>query len=91
MPRRTIDVAFIGTHVAIFVDGCFWHVCPEHGTSPTANSEWWSRKLATNQARDAATNEHLASLGWRVLRFWEHHDPLDAAERIARVVRSGAH
>jgi DNA mismatch endonuclease (patch repair protein) len=89
MPRRTIDIAFTRARVAVFVDGCFWHVCPEHATSPAANSQWWSNKLSTNQARDAATNEHLASIGWQVVRIWEHEDPTTAAERIAGAVRSG--
>ena len=89
MPRRTMDIAFTRAHVAVFVDGCFWHVCPEHATSPAANSRWWSEKLATNQARDAATNEHLAALGWHVVRVWEHEEPAAAAERIARFIRSG--
>jgi DNA mismatch endonuclease, patch repair protein len=90
MPRRTIDIAFTRARVAVFVDGCFWHVCPEHATSPAANSQWWSRKLSTNQARDVATNERLTSLGWRVVRIWEHEDPVEAADRIAAVVRAGS-
>jgi DNA mismatch endonuclease (patch repair protein) len=89
MPRRSIDVAFTKARVAVFVDGCFWHVCPVHATSPAANSEWWATKLATNRARDIATNEHLNKLGWRVVRIWEHEDPASAAERILEVVRPG--
>ena len=82
-PRRTIDIAFTRRKVAVFVDGCFWHGCPEHGTSPTSNAEWWSAKLAANQARDADTAAHLEALGWFVLRMWEHERPTSAAERIA--------
>ncbi|MCU7722287.1 very short patch repair endonuclease [Actinoplanes sp. KI2] len=88
MPRRTMDIAFTRARVAVFVDGCFWHVCPEHATRPAANSDWWFRKLTGNQARDVATNDHLAALGWRVVRIWEHENPAEAADRIAAVVRS---
>jgi DNA mismatch endonuclease (patch repair protein) len=88
MPRRTMDIAFTRAHVAVFVDGCFWHVCPEHATSPASNSDWWTRKLTKNQSRDQATNEHLVALGWQVVRIWEHEDPVAAAGRIAAVVRS---
>ncbi|MFC4067011.1 very short patch repair endonuclease [Actinoplanes subglobosus] len=87
MPRRSMDIAFTRARVAVFVDGCFWHVCPEHATAPTANSDWWSRKLSTNQARDAATNEHLVGIGWHVVRIWEHEDPDDAADLVMAAVR----
>jgi len=87
MPRRTMDIAFTRARVAVFVDGCFWHVCPKHATSPASNSEWWAQKLSKNQARDIATNLHLAELGWEVVRIWEHEDPIEAAGRIAEVVR----
>ena len=89
MPRRSIDIAFPRARVAVFVDGCFWHVCPEHATSPAANSGWWAEKLAKNQARDIATNEHLAESGWTVLRVWEHEDPAVAAIRIRDAVQAG--
>jgi len=87
MPRRTMDIAFTRARVAVFVDGCFWHVCPEHATSPASNAEWWAHKLSKNQARDLATNSHLTALGWEVVRIWEHDDPIEAASRIADVVR----
>ena len=74
----------------MFVDGCFWHACPEHGTSPKANAEWWSEKLARNVARDADTDEYLASQGWRVLRFWEHEDMRAAADVVEQAVRSSS-
>ena len=90
MPRRSMDVAFTRARVAVFVDGCFWHACPEHQTSPAANAAWWSAKLATNQARDLATNAHLTASGWRVIRIWEHEDPEVAAARIAEEVSAGA-
>jgi DNA mismatch endonuclease (patch repair protein) len=86
MSRRSMDVAFTRARVAVFVDGCFWHSCPVHRTSPAANAAWWSAKLETNQARDLATNAHLTALGWRVIRIWEHEDPASAAARIAEAV-----
>lgn len=84
--RRTIDVAFTRTKVAVFVDGCFWHGCPEHGTDPRSNSEWWKTKLAANRARDRDTDRLLDGLGWSVVRIWEHEDVRDAATAISQVV-----
>ncbi|RCG23758.1 very short patch repair endonuclease [Streptomyces diacarni] len=86
MSRRTIDIAFPGPRVAVFVDGCFWHSCPQHATSPKANSSWWQQKLARNAQRDQETTRHLEGLGWQVLRFWEHEAPEEVAEKIARAV-----
>lgn len=88
MPRRTIDIAFGKYKVAIFMDGCFWHGCPEHATHPKANSEWWRRKLDRNMSRDIETTGHLTEAGWTVLRFWEHEDPLKVALRVQEVVAS---
>lgn len=88
LPRRKIDIAFPGRRVAVQVDGCFWHGCPEHGRAPGRNSEWWQWKIARNQARDRDTDERLAALGWTVIRVWEHEDTQEAASRIARVVTS---
>ena len=84
--RRRADLTFVGPKVVVFVDGCFWHGCPEHGTSPKANAEWWAEKLARNVSRDADTDEYLTSQGWTVLRFWEHEDVLAAADQVERVV-----
>jgi DNA mismatch endonuclease (patch repair protein) len=78
---------FAHARVAVFIDGCFWHGCPRHGTWPKANAEWWRHKILANVARDRDTDSCLASAGWRVLRFWEHDDAEWAAEKIARVVR----
>ncbi|MGW1840660.1 very short patch repair endonuclease [Streptomyces sp. NPDC002067] len=86
LPRRTIDIAFPGIKLAVFLDGCFWHGCPEHATRPKANADWWREKLAGNVARDRDTTEHLVAEGWTVLRFWEHEDPSTVAERVARAV-----
>lgn len=72
MPRRTIDIVFGKDKIAIFLDGCFWHGCPEHATQPKANAAWWRAKLDKNMARDHETTQHLEAQGWTVLRFWEH-------------------
>ncbi len=77
-PRRTIDLAFTKRRVAVFVDGCFWHVCPQHATDPRANAAWWAHKLATNVARDRDTDLHLRAAGWSVVRVWEH-EPAEVA------------
>ncbi|MFG2978057.1 very short patch repair endonuclease [Streptomyces sp. NPDC048331] len=82
MPRRTIDIAFPGAKVAVFLDGCFWHGCPEHATQPKSNAQWWREKLDKNMARDRETSELLAAAGWTVLRFWEHETPESVAARV---------
>jgi DNA mismatch endonuclease (patch repair protein) len=84
MPRRRLDVAFPRAKVAVLIDGCFWHGCPQHATQPKANAEWWRSKLDRNMARDRETTEHLTATGWTVLRFWEHMP----AEEIAATVRA---
>ncbi|AQX17000.1 very short patch repair endonuclease [Tessaracoccus sp. T2.5-30] len=88
MPRRRADVLFTRAKVAVFVDGCFWHGCPEHKTSPANNAAWWTTKLARNVERDRETDAHLDALGWRVLRVWEHEDMRKAALAIGGIVRS---
>nr|WP_067297125.1 very short patch repair endonuclease [Marinobacterium profundum] len=85
-PRRVADVAFPGLRIAIFVDGCFWHGCPEHASWPKQNAEFWRQKIEANRLRDVDTNERLRSMGWTVLRFWEHESPAEAAETVARMV-----
>lgn len=85
-PRRVADIVFPGLMIAIFVDGCFWHGCPEHATWPKQNSEFWRQKIEANRARDADTNERLRSIGWTVLRFWEHEPPTEAAEIVVQTV-----
>ena len=84
--RRRADVAFPLDRIAVFVDGCFWHGCPEHGTSPKANAEWWRAKIDANKERDRQTNVFVVKAGWVPVRVWEHEDPAAAAERIALVV-----
>ncbi|MFE4538054.1 very short patch repair endonuclease [Streptomyces scopuliridis] len=86
MPRRTIDVAFTRPKIAVFIDGCFWHGCPQHGTHPKSNVNWWREKLSRNMARDRETTEHLTDAGWIVLRFWEHEAPAEVATKIATAV-----
>ncbi|MEU6666259.1 very short patch repair endonuclease [Streptomyces sp. NPDC046727] len=87
MARRRIDVAFTSIKVAVLIDGCFWHGCPEHATQPKSNAQWWRQKLDRNMARDAETTEHLVAAGWEVLRFWEHEAPDAVALRISETVR----
>ncbi|MZD22950.1 MULTISPECIES: very short patch repair endonuclease [Streptomyces] len=86
MARRRIDVAFTRAKVAVLIDGCFWHGCPEHATQPKSNAEWWRNKLDRNTARDRETTEHLTAAGWTVLRFWEHEAPEQVAVRVAATV-----
>lgn len=80
--RRTIDIAFPGRQVAVFIDGCFWHGCPDHCVPPKHNGDWWARKLQTNIDRDAETTLLLEGAGWLVLRFWEHEAPEAVAEQV---------
>ncbi|WP_329265398.1 very short patch repair endonuclease [Streptomyces sp. NBC_01478] len=86
MPRRTIDIVFPKAKIAVFMDGCFWHGCPEHATQPKSNAEWWRAKLDKNMARDVETTEHLLAEGWTVLRFWEHETADGVAHRVAASV-----
>lgn len=85
-PRRVADVTFIGPRVAVFVDGCFWHGCPEHATWPKKNAEFWRNKIVTNQARDRDTDARLRADGWEIVRVWAHEKPRAAATRIAKIV-----
>ena len=84
--RRRADVLFGRAKVAVFVDGCFWHGCPVHSTTPKANRRWWIDKIAANKARDRDTDDHLEQLGWLVLRFWEHENPIASADEVAIAV-----
>ena len=72
----------------MFVDGCYWHSCPDHGTKAARNADYWSAKLARNVARDTDTTAQLQDAGWTVLRFWEHEDPATVATAVAVAVRS---
>ena len=86
--RRTADMVFRKDRIAVFVDGCYWHGCPQHHTQPAANREYWSDKIKGNIARDADTNARLREAGWTVLRFWEHEDPEAVAEIVLARVRA---
>lgn len=86
MARRRCDIAFPRCKVVVFVDGCFWHNCPEHGTWPKSNSEWWHRKLLRNAERDQQTVAALQEHGWTVIRIWEHEPPDEVADRIVRLI-----
>jgi DNA mismatch endonuclease (patch repair protein) len=83
------DIAFTARKVAVFVDGCFWHVCPEHGRDPAVNEWYWAPKLRRNIERDRAADAALAAAGWQVVRVWEHL-PLEAALDAVITVLGGA-
>jgi DNA mismatch endonuclease, patch repair protein len=84
--RRRADIVFTRWKVAVFVDGCFWHGCPVHGTWPKANAVWWREKIKSNKKRDQDTNTALVASGWMVLRIWEHVPPDEAAATIAKAL-----
>lgn len=84
--RRSADLAFTRVKVAVFLDGCFWHGCPEHYTKPKKNAEFWAEKYVTNRARDRHTDRLLKEAGWMTIRVWEHEDLVTAADRIAAEV-----
>ncbi|GAA4433397.1 very short patch repair endonuclease [Actinokineospora soli] len=86
--RREADVVFTRARVAVFVDGCFWHGCPDHATWPKNNAEFWRTKIEANRTRDRDTDARLAAQGWRVVRVWEHEDPTTAATRVQRALTS---
>lgn len=86
--RGRPDLVFLSEKVAVFVDGCFWHSCPEHATVPKENREWWVEKLEGNVERDRRHDRELTETGWAVLRFWEHEDLLEAADQVERAVKS---
>lgn len=86
--RRRGDLVFKSAKVVVFVDGCFWHGCPQHGTIPKRNASWWAEKIAANVRRDRDTDRILTQRGWAVVRVWEHESTEDAVRRVFRVVRS---
>lgn len=83
--NRRADIVFRSAKVAIFVDGCFWHGCPIHGTQAKANAEFWKNKIKRNQERDAETNQLLKKAGWKVVRVWEHENLEKASEKIQKI------
>ncbi|MGC9436459.1 very short patch repair endonuclease [Streptomyces sp. WG5] len=84
--RRTADMVFRSAKVAVFIDGCYWHGCPEHYVPPKTNSGYWSEKVVRNIKRDRDTDERLREAGWLVLRFWEHEPSDTCADKIAATV-----
>jgi DNA mismatch endonuclease (patch repair protein) len=88
--RVRADIVFTRPKVAVFVDGCYWHGCPDHGSLPKSNRDYWLAKITANKARDQRTGEALEQAGWHVVRVWEHDDVDDAAARIAALIGSPA-
>ncbi|RMH24522.1 MAG: very short patch repair endonuclease [Planctomycetota bacterium] len=89
LPGRP-DVVFVAARVAVFVDGCFWHGCPEHCRRPASNRDYWRAKIERNMARDARVTRELSAAGWRVVRLWEHEvgaSPARCAARVEGIVR----
>jgi DNA mismatch endonuclease, patch repair protein len=84
--RRTADLVFPQAKVAVFLDGCFWHGCPEHHTVAVTNAQFWADKVKGNIARDRDTDQRLKDAGWISIRIWEHEDPWAAARRVRNVV-----
>ena len=84
--RRRSDLSHGPSRVALFVDGCFWHGCPDHYRPPRRNTEWWEAKIGANRARDADTDARLLEIGWLPIRVWEHDDPTVAAGLVLAAV-----
>ena len=84
--RRTADIVFTRQKIAVLIDGCFWHGCPEHYSRPSANRDFWDAKVTRNQERDADTDRTLRQKAWIVLRFWEHEAPIAVAASIVDAV-----
>ena len=85
--RTPSSSVFPRAKVAVFVDGCFWHGCPDHYRAPGSNREYWSNKVIKNQRRDEAVDIALREAGWTVVRVWEHDNPRVVARRLAQLVR----
>lgn len=84
------DVVFPRARVAVYVDGCFWHGCPEHGTTPATRNDYWAPKIEENRRRDTRQTKSLEEGGWTVIRIWEHEDPEVAAQAIAELIHARA-
>lgn len=85
--NRRADLVFSRAKVAVFVDGCYWHGCREHGTVARTNATYWGPKIQRNKDRDADTDRRLRAADWEVIRAWEHEASSEVAARIAEVVR----
>ncbi len=89
--RYTIDVAFTKARVAVLLDGCFWHGCPDHYRPATGETRaFWANKVADNVARDTKVNAVLREAGWTVMRFWEHEAVEDIVSTVEQVLHSPA-
>ncbi len=86
--RSTADVVFPRARLAVYVDGCFWHSCPEHAVAPAHNGGWWRKKLAATAERDRRITQELIARGWTVLRVWEHEDPAAAADAVENALKA---
>jgi DNA mismatch endonuclease (patch repair protein) len=84
----SVDILIPGPKVAIFVDGCFWHCCPEHGTTPQSNQEYWLPKLKENRQRDERQNAGLQRAGWKVIRVWEHDCKRLSEQTVGKIVEA---
>lgn len=82
----TADIVFRRERLAVFIDGCYWHGCPEHGTQPRTNAAYWSAKIARNIERDRRNDAALLKAGWLVARVWEHENPEEAAAQILNLL-----
>jgi len=87
LPGRP-DIVFVSKKIAIFVDGCFWHGCPEHGVRPKTNSSFWNSKIQGTISRDKKNQQQLKNEGWMVLRFWEHEIERDLDKVLRRLERT---
>jgi DNA mismatch endonuclease (patch repair protein) len=86
--RRRADIVFTRQHIAVFIDGCFWHGCEAHGRkSFQHNTDYWPKKIANNMERDLDTTKRLEAAGWHVMRFWEHESPMEVAAVIEGAVK----
>lgn len=85
--NRRADLVFSRGKIAVFIDGCFWHGCPDHHTVAKANAAYWAEKVAGNRLRDLDTSKRLRDAGWLVLRFWEHEPPSEVADAIIVAVQ----
>jgi DNA mismatch endonuclease, patch repair protein len=90
LPKRpwTADLVFRPARVAVFLDGCYWHGCPDHFTPPRTNSGYWSSKIGRNRSRDALVDNELRESGWTPVRIWEHESTEAALDAVVRAVRN---
>jgi DNA mismatch endonuclease, patch repair protein len=85
--RRRADLAFTRWKVAVMIDGCFWHRCPEHYVPPKSHADFWDEKTRATRARDRDTDTRLTAMGWTVLRFWEHEQAPTVAAKVQAVLQ----